>query len=301
MNDRQATRIVRSWIQTGVDRMPERVLDAVLDELDTTPQRRSRWPAWRSPQMPNLVKLGAVVAAVLVVALIGFQLLPADPGIGTQPTAAPTDSPSPIASPSPTASPQALVIGADNAPLGPGIHQAAAPFGVPLTFSLDAGWTATTRQDGLFMYRTQPESFAPALTIDRVSHVFADPCHPDTGAPGPSDPPLGVDELVTALRGMTGFEVGPVADETIGGYPAKRFVLSNTITDEEAALCTGQPLDLWLGGVGNTTNQGSQDQIWVVDVNGTPVAIDLVWVPTRTPPDLVTEAEAIVRSIRFDR
>ena len=66
--DRETTRIVRSWIQLGVDRMPERVLDAVLDELPATPQRRSLWPAWRSPPDAQLVaaKSSAVAAVVLL-------------------------------------------------------------------------------------------------------------------------------------------------------------------------------------------------------------------------------------------
>ena len=51
----------------------------------------------------------------------------------------------------------------------------------------------------------------------------------------------------------------------------------------------------------NTTNQGATDQIWVVDVNGTPLTIDAQSVPGKTPADLVAEAEAVVESIQFDQ
>ena len=34
-----ATRIVRSWLDEGVTQLPDRVLDAVLDEVPATPQR----------------------------------------------------------------------------------------------------------------------------------------------------------------------------------------------------------------------------------------------------------------------
>ena len=44
--DRDTTRIVRSWLEEGATALPDRVLDAVLDQVPTTPQRRSRWPAW---------------------------------------------------------------------------------------------------------------------------------------------------------------------------------------------------------------------------------------------------------------
>ena len=47
-----------------------------LDEVDTTPQRRSWWPAWRSNRMNTYAKLIAAAAAVLVVAVVGYQLLP---------------------------------------------------------------------------------------------------------------------------------------------------------------------------------------------------------------------------------
>ena len=38
--DRDTTRIVRSWLQTDEHESADRVLDAVLDQLDATPQRR---------------------------------------------------------------------------------------------------------------------------------------------------------------------------------------------------------------------------------------------------------------------
>ena len=49
--DRDTTRIVRSWLQTDEYESADHVLDAVLDRLDTTPQRRSTWwPARRLPR-----------------------------------------------------------------------------------------------------------------------------------------------------------------------------------------------------------------------------------------------------------
>ena len=48
--DRDTTRIVRSWLEEGVTALPDRVLDAVLDQVPATPQRRSWWPARRFTQ-----------------------------------------------------------------------------------------------------------------------------------------------------------------------------------------------------------------------------------------------------------
>ena len=81
-NDRDMTRIVRSWLEDGSTAIPDRVLDAVLAELPSTPQRRSWWPLRRFvPMKPFLTIAGAAVAVVLVVVL-GSALLPRISGVG---------------------------------------------------------------------------------------------------------------------------------------------------------------------------------------------------------------------------
>jgi hypothetical protein len=95
--DRETTRVVRSWLDDGVTKLPDRVLDAVLDQVPTTPQRRSGWSAWRSYRMNTYVRVAVAAAAVLVVAVVGYQLLPRNGGPGGQPTVAPSPSPSLLA------------------------------------------------------------------------------------------------------------------------------------------------------------------------------------------------------------
>jgi len=91
------TRIVLSWLREETHENAERVLLRALDEVDTTPQRRSRWPAWRTNPMNTYAKLIAAAAAVLVVATVGYQFLPRSGGIGGQPTIAPSPSPTLLA------------------------------------------------------------------------------------------------------------------------------------------------------------------------------------------------------------
>lgn len=95
--DRETTRIVRSWLEEGVTALPDRVLDTVLDQLPATPQRRSWWPAWRTNPMNTYAKLLAAAAAILVVAVVGYQFLPRNGGSGGQPTIAPSPSPALLA------------------------------------------------------------------------------------------------------------------------------------------------------------------------------------------------------------
>jgi len=91
------TRIVLSWLREETHENAERVLLRALDEVDTTPQRRSWWPARRSNSMNTYVKLFAAAAAVLVVAVVGYQFLPRGGGPGGQPTIAPSPSPALLA------------------------------------------------------------------------------------------------------------------------------------------------------------------------------------------------------------
>ncbi len=95
--NRDVNRIVRSWLRTDEHESADAVLQLVLSRLDTTPQRRSWWPTWRSNRMNTYAKLLAAAAAVLVVAVVGYQFLPRAGGPGGQPTIAPSPSPALLA------------------------------------------------------------------------------------------------------------------------------------------------------------------------------------------------------------
>jgi hypothetical protein len=90
------TRIVLSWLREDAHENPEHMLLRALDEVDATPQRRS-WPAWRSNGMSTYAKLIAAAAAVVLVAVVGYQFLPASGGVGGEPTIEPSPSPSLLA------------------------------------------------------------------------------------------------------------------------------------------------------------------------------------------------------------
>ena len=94
--EHDSTRIVRSWLEAGSTAIPDRVLDAVLAELPSRPQRRSRWSLWRSLQMKPIIPIAVGAAAVLLAVVLGSRFLPSDQAVG-----GPTDSPVP----SPTAQP----------------------------------------------------------------------------------------------------------------------------------------------------------------------------------------------------
>ncbi len=80
--DRDVTRIVRSWLEEGVTALPDRVLDAVLDQVPATRQRRAWWPARRLPQMNTPIRIAMAAAAVVILALVGINLMPKTEGAG---------------------------------------------------------------------------------------------------------------------------------------------------------------------------------------------------------------------------
>ena len=63
--ERDETRIVRSWLEEGVTVLPDRVLDAVLDQVPATPQRRAG--GWRGGSPHEQRYTNRVVAAAAVV------------------------------------------------------------------------------------------------------------------------------------------------------------------------------------------------------------------------------------------
>jgi hypothetical protein len=95
--DHDTTRIVRSWLRTDEHESADRVLDAVLDQLDTTRQRRATWwPARRITTLNNTTKLALTAAAVVLVAFLGITyLVPGGANLG---------GPDPTTAPSPTTS-----------------------------------------------------------------------------------------------------------------------------------------------------------------------------------------------------
>jgi len=96
-SERDFDRLARAWMDLGPDEAPDRVVAAVLEAAETTPQVRRpiRWPTWRSFHM-NRLTIAAV--AVAIVAVIGGGIMltrGTSPSVGGPVV---TPSPSPAAS-----------------------------------------------------------------------------------------------------------------------------------------------------------------------------------------------------------
>ncbi|HEX9092784.1 MAG TPA: hypothetical protein VF902_02260 [Coriobacteriia bacterium] len=291
--DRDVTRIVRSWLEEGVTTLPDRVLDDVLDQVPATPQRRSWWPARRFAQMNNLARIAIAAAVVVVVAILGYNMLPARTGVGGP---APTASPGSTPTPAPIASPRALTEGA----LVAGEYSAR-PFPAPndslrFTFTVPDGWEG---------WGSPPNAVVPnvgtggpdgaAMAFLQVTGLFSDPCHGNAVA----DVPVGttVNDLVAALQDQTAYEVSAPVDVTLGGYSGKRMDLQLP-SDVDFGACDDAAFWVWEPGP-YAQGPGNRWHLWILDVDGARVVILAQDFVTTSAQDQA-ELQAIVDSIQIE-
>jgi hypothetical protein len=289
---RDVTRIVRSWLLVDEHESADRVLETVLSLLETTPQRRSRWPARRIAEMNTFAKLAIAAAAVVVVALVGINLLPARGGISP---GGPVVTPSPSPSPSPSPTPLAAVF-PPRGPLEIGRHSitqvgVSYSFAVPTSGWISNGTFALDRAEGV-----APDGAGFIFWGETPVGVFADPCEQTKG------PLIGgsAADLAAAVATVPGTELvdGPT-DVMVGGHPAKRVVL--VIHDDVG--CTAGSFRLWYTSTPGlsrfATQLGSKIRVWIIDVDGT-----LIWIDGETfkgsGPEPGRQIQQIIDSIEFE-
>ena len=128
--------VLRDYLADDGLTAPDFILDVVEARIGRQPQRRG-WPFLRRTNVTRQFKLIAGLAAALVVAVVGYNLLPGRSGPGT-PTTAPTASaqPTSVATAAPTPS---ATFAYPSGILPPGSH-ATASFLPAFTFTLSEPW-----------------------------------------------------------------------------------------------------------------------------------------------------------------
>jgi hypothetical protein len=172
--------VLRQWLADEGDIAPDRVLEVVADRIAMQPQRR-KWRLLGRLTLTPAFKYGIAAAAVLVVVVVGYSLLPKGPSVGTQSPVPPTLAPTP--------SPSEIVL--SDGPLTAGryrLHPYADAPKLSFTADIPGGWEGVL---GVAMFGPHgydgPRGVAVALL--RTDGLFSDPCHWDLDGSGSSDQP----------------------------------------------------------------------------------------------------------------
>ncbi len=283
--------LIRAFLDEGRTELPDRVYDAVREQVDHTRQRVVIGP-WREPDMSNIARLALAAAAVVAVVVIGINLWPGGSGGvgGTPPTGSPTLAP-PTASPAPT--PRTLTTSDVGTALGAGTYRVAAPFVEPFTVTVQGNTFDQLVAAGV-SFDNPASSAGYAVLVP--NGTYTDPCAPGAS---PKPAPATVDELVAAFGAMPGFRLDSSVDVTFDGHAGKAIVLTNTLA-ADAACPFGPwvPIFEYAGAPpeGAATNRGATEYFWIVDVAGTPVVI-----APSTNARTFDELDPLIQSIHFDR
>src|SRR6476661_179204 len=208
--DRDVTRIVRSWLEEGRTALPDRVLDAVLDQLPATRQNRAAWPVRRFHVMNTTARFLSAAAAVAVVATIVVLALPRAGGPGARPTFPLSMVP--------------LMNGAGpGTDLPPGTYLIGDPFPVRAAITVPAGWTPYTvdaQNAGILVNHTKPaDGSGWGLFFLAGPHFYKDPCHPQDGTVEATAVSTAA-KVVATLAGLPSVTASSPVAITVDGRPA---------------------------------------------------------------------------------
>jgi hypothetical protein len=297
--------ILDGFLADGAHELADHVLDAALADINKTPQRRSWWPTWRFNEMNIFAKAAIAAAAVVVVAVLGYNLLPSNgPGVG--PTPSPTPTPAAfhegplsagryVMTPFSGADPGTLCITDGSMPQ---CSEDPADDSIQVTLTVPAGYAGVGSH--LIM---GPDKVPPpysddsrfgdgVLTIERGSYLYSDPCHstpPPDIAVGPT-----VDDFANAIADHPLLDATDPVDVTLAGYAGKYIDLQ---LPADVSECTGLTFWPWDPGV---YAQGNSNRwhLWILDVDGIRLVIQSMDWPT-TSPQRQAEIQSIVDSIQI--
>jgi hypothetical protein len=304
-SERDATRIVRLWLEEGATAIPDRVLDAVLDQLPATPQRRPSWLAWRTPIMNKFVAVGLGAAAVIVALFIGAQLVGQPNVVGP-----PAETPLPSSSSPPTPAADG------DAPAGeltPGTRYAMSRGGVSFTLAVPtSGWeydgtislighAGSPEEADVWLFATgsmygHPERpMTPAVFDDPCAHDSLQTFDPSLAGQAEALASIPGTELISGPSEVTvdsrqGQQVTVAVPDDVGCPNTEFWLVFNAECGAPTIDCSNYPN--WLG---ETIHE------WLIDDDGVIFNIRAqVRHPGEASPDLEAEIQQIVDSIQFE-
>lgn len=259
-SDPETTRIVRSWLDEGVTQLPDRLLDAVLDQVPATRQSRG-WPVL-DRHLPVLAAAVLLVAVIAGAVTVGYRL--GDASLRATPA------------PSTMLPSTRSLASAPPGPIAAGGYVVDAFDPIRITFELPVGWSNAGGGSDLLIVERHPDGAAQRpprgvqLGFSAVENLFADPCGLDQLM---LDPPVGPrgDKLAEAFRGITSYQASAARRVTIGGHQALRLELELGLY-----MCSPSEAGLWRTPAGLTRVAADESErltLWILDVDGERILI----------------------------
>jgi hypothetical protein len=261
--------------------------------------------------MTLYTRLAAAAAAVIVIGIVGYNLLPRSSAPAGLSAATPTVSPA-IATPS---APPILIL--HEGSLTPGRYRLRPLSNIsPMTIDINVpeGWSGFPDWAVLGPVGTD----APAGTgvgFLSAEGLFSDPCHWDAKGDGtlPQEGDVAVGpsaaELADALVANGSYTASRPSDTTVDGYPAKRLDLRLPGGIDLQGCDNGAGSDKGAYFVWGTRHAGGSDlfaqgpsnlwHLWIVDVNGDRLVIVITDYDGTPSPDQAA-ARAIVASVTIE-
>jgi hypothetical protein len=241
--ERDVDQILDHWFAERPTEVADRVLDEVAERIGRQPQQPAWLTLWRDSHVNSYLKYAAAVAAVILVAVVGFAVLRPSSGSNVGGGTA-TLSPSPVASPSPSTSPSASQVfppwftqASDGAGILPAGRQTTRQFLSGSTFTVPEGWVNDL--DFAQVYALFPDTPANeaeyALSKQSAQNIVLT----DT-----------VQNNMFAICDATGLYQGATASEVID------FLVANK------ALSTTEPVDVTIGGLSGRQVDLQLSQDW---------------------------------------
>jgi hypothetical protein len=230
-SERDIERLLDHWLAERPTQVADRVLDEVADQIARQPQQPAWLVLWRDSHVNSNLKPLLAVAAIVVIAVVGFAVL--RPSSGSNVGGAATSSPAPSPSLLPSASPSANAVfpswftgersGAGILPAG---GQTTRVFEGGVTFTVPEGWV--NHQDDAAGYELFPDSpaneaeyasnqrYAERVDLwrDATNWLICEPIRPQGSTAA---------ELVDSLLANEALTTSEPVDVSIGGLPGRQI------------------------------------------------------------------------------
>lgn len=259
--------------------------------------------------MKTYLKLAIVAAAVVVVAVIGYTVLPSPNGVGG-PESTPVPTPTSTPAPAPTSTPSPTLGLNPEGPLPAGTY-VATPFAQPgsdacfappqaecidstnddsirITYTVPDGWSGSG-SDGVALADAQADG--ASLLFVRGASLYNDPCR-NAGTP---EIPVGptVDDFADAIAAHPLLEVTAPIDVTLAGYSGRYLDLQ--VPADLTGCDIYRPWEPWYYAQG----PGERWHLWVLDVGGVRVVVQSIDHEGTSAQDRA-ELQAIVDSVQIE-